>query len=86
MTIAKSLIVVLWKTQVKWGGGVLISMRVFGHLCVQTIDLLDIILALSFTLLTSGAYMLWGKGWACIMLGSLLLSLVVIGIPTKQKS
>ena len=75
----------LLKTQVKWGGAVLKSMRWFGQLCVQTIDLLDLILALSFTLLTSGAYMLWGKGWACIMLGSLLLSLVVIGIPTKQK-
>lgn len=86
MKIARYFLGLVWRTQVKWGSAVLTSMRGFGHLCVQTIDLLDIILALSFTLLTSGAYMLWGKGWACIMLGSLLLSLVVIGIPTKHKS
>lgn len=52
----------------------------------KTIDLLDVVLCASFSLITSGVYMLWGKGWSCITLGSLLLLLVVIGIPVKQKS
>lgn len=55
-------------------------------LWVSSIELLDIIVCSAFTLLTSGAYMLWGPGWACIMLGSLLLSLIFIGIPIKQKT
>lgn len=52
----------------------------------KTIDLLDVVLCASFSLITSGVYMLWGKGWSCITLGALLLLLVVIGIPVKQKS
>lgn len=52
----------------------------------KTIDLLDVVLCASFSLITSGVYMIWGKGWSCITLGSLLLLLVVIGIPVKQKS
>jgi hypothetical protein len=56
------------------------------QLWTKTIDLLDVVLCASFSLITSGVYMLWGKGWSCITLGSLLLLLVVIGIPVKQKS
>lgn len=50
----------------------------------KTFDLLDVVLCSAFLLITSGVYMLWGKGWACITLGSLLLLLVVIGLPVKQ--
>jgi hypothetical protein len=49
----------------------------------QTIDLLDLVLLAAFSLITTGSYLLLGSGWACVILGCLLLGLVFIGIPTR---
>lgn len=72
------------------------SILVFARCCIDFahiliiwtgfFDLLDLVLLLSFSLLTTGAYLLWGAGWACMMLGGLLLGLVLVGIPVKPKS
>ncbi len=53
---------------------------------LKAFDLLDGVLVLAFSLLTLGAWLLWGPGWACLMLGGLLLGLVLVGVPTPHKS
>lgn len=50
----------------------------------SAIDLLDGVLLAALSLITSGVYQLAGGGWACVALGSLLLCLVVIGVPTGK--
>lgn len=50
----------------------------------HAINLLDVVLLAALTLIASGIYQLAGIGWACVALGSLLLSLVVIGVPTGK--
>lgn len=49
-----------------------------------SIDLLDVVLLAALSLITLGVYQLVGSGWACITLGSLLLGLVLIGVPTAK--
>lgn len=56
-----------------------------GAWCHKTVDLLDVTLCASFSLITSGVYMLWGTGWACIVLGTLLLLLILVGLPSFRK-
>ena len=51
---------------------------------IHAIDLLDVVLLAALSLIASGIYQLFGIGWACVALGSLLLSLVVIGVPTSK--
>ena len=51
---------------------------------IHSIDLLDVVLLAALSLIASGIYQLCGIGWACVTLGSLLLSLVVIGVPTGK--
>ena len=50
----------------------------------QAIDLLDVVLLAALTLITAGTYQLAGSGWACVVLGALLLGLVMIGVPTGK--
>lgn len=50
----------------------------------QAIDLLDVVLLAALSLITFGVYQLVGSGWACVSLGSLLLGLVLIGVPTAK--
>lgn len=52
----------------------------------QAIDLLDVVLCVAFTLITTGCWILWGPGWACLILGVLLLGLVVIGVPAGKRT
>lgn len=52
----------------------------------RAVDLLDVVLLAALSLITSGMYQLVGSGWACIVLGSLLLGLVMIGVPTEKPS
>ena len=52
----------------------------------QAIDLLDMVLLTALTLITTGVYQLAGSGWACVVLGALLLGLVMIGVPTGKPS
>lgn len=52
--------------------------------CAETVDLLDIVLCAVFGLITAGCWLLWGLGWACLVLGVLLLSLVLMGLPAYQ--
>lgn len=52
----------------------------------QSIDLLDIVLCAAFTLIATGCYVLWGAGWACLVLGVILLVLVLIGVPTGKRA
>lgn len=52
----------------------------------QTFDLLDVVLLLAFSLITTGVYLLWGIGWACLILGILFLVLIFLGIPAASKS
>ncbi len=49
-----------------------------------SIDLLDVVLLAALSLITFGVYQLVGSGWACVVLGSLLLGLVLIGVPTAK--
>jgi len=53
---------------------------------VQAVDLLDVVLLAALSLVTSGMYQLVGSGWACVVLGSLLLGLVMFGVPTGKPS
>lgn len=50
----------------------------------QAIDLLDLTLLAAFSLITTGSYLLWGSGWACVILGCLLLGLVLFGLPHSK--
>ncbi|MCS6289420.1 MAG: hypothetical protein H8K10_10630 [Nitrospira sp.] len=50
----------------------------------RAIDLLDVVLLAALSLITFGVYQLAGSGWACVTLGGLLLSLVMIGVPTGK--
>ncbi len=50
----------------------------------QAIDLLDVVLFAALALITTGVYQLVGGGWACVVLGGLLLGLVLIGVPTTK--
>lgn len=52
----------------------------------RTFDLLDCVLGAALTLVTTGAYLLWGAGWACLVLGGLLLLLLVFGLPAHKTS
>ena len=52
--------------------------------CAETVDLLDLVLCAAFGLITAGSWLLWGLGWASLVLGVLLLSLVLMGLPTYQ--
>lgn len=52
----------------------------------RTFDLLDCVLGTALTLVTTGAYLLWGAGWACLVLGGLLLLLLVLGLPAQKTS
>lgn len=76
---------ILRQSTAKWGRVSRINLLRILQLWTSSIDLLDLVIFLSFALLTTGAYILWGAGWACMMLGSLLLGLVVLGIPVKVK-
>ena len=58
--------------------------RIWTALC-HSIDLLDLVLCAAFLLITTGCGMLWGAGWACLILGSLLLGLVLVGVPTGKR-
>ena len=58
--------------------------RIWTALC-HSIDLLDLVLCVAFLLITTGCGMLWGAGWACLVLGSLLLGLVLVGVPTGKR-
>ncbi len=49
-------------------------------------DLLDVVLLFALGLIAAGAFLLWGSGWACLILGALLLILLVVGIPAGRKS
>lgn len=51
-----------------------------------SIDLLDVILLSALALITIGAALLWGAGTACLVLGSLLLGMIVFGVPSAGKS
>lgn len=59
-------------------------MTAIGRALWQAIDLLDLTLLAALSLITTGVYLLWGSGWACVVLGGLLLGLVLIGIPTAK--
>jgi hypothetical protein len=50
----------------------------------QAVDLLDVVLLAALSFITSGMYQLAGSGWACLVLGALLLGLVMIGVPTEK--
>ena len=52
----------------------------------QSVDLLDVVLLAALSFITSGMYQLAGSGWACLVLGALLLGLVMIGVPTEKPS
>ena len=52
----------------------------------QSVDLLDVVLLAALSFITSGMYQLAGSGWACVVLGALLLGLVMIGVPTEKPS
>jgi len=51
----------------------------------ESIDLLDVVLLSALTLITIGTMILWGGGAACLVLGSLLLGMIVFGIPVARK-
>jgi hypothetical protein len=50
----------------------------------STFDLLDVVIFAACSLITVGVSLLWGAGWACLALGSLLLSLVLLGLPGSR--
>lgn len=77
---------ILGQSTAKWGRVCCRNLLRVLQLWSSSLDLLDHVIILSFSLLTTGSYLLWGTGWACMMLGGLLLGLVVIGIPVKAKS
>lgn len=75
-----------WRKTIKLYFGIGRGVYLAASWLYRTFDLLDVTVCASFLLITSGVYMLWGKGWSCITLGVLLLALVVIGIPMRKEA
>lgn len=53
---------------------------------LRSLSLLDCTLLAALSLITTGSMLLWGSGWACLILGGLLLLLILFGIPAIQPS
>lgn len=51
----------------------------------DSIDLLDLATLFGLTLVTLGSAMIWDAGVACLVLGSLLLVMIFLGIPTPRR-